>query len=157
MKQAQNKTRLIIHAIFVIAAIIMLVDFIAPGSIIEDEIVDVQTQRQNYYNAAQNYHYSYKVITKQHKFLVTDDFADAIKGEKKIQYSVSPIFQKVNWHKLPTDTNKSFYSLRIASGLVLPLLMIIAIFVVIRYKKKLGSVVLILQILMIGNLYLLLT
>ncbi len=152
-----HKLRLSLYAIFTLAALVILVDFVSPGRIINDKIINVQRERQQYYNAAKNYHYSYKVITSEHEFLVAEDFAKLELANKKIEYSVSRIFKEVNWYRLLSSENKSVYSLRIVSGLVLPLLTIISIFVVFRYKKEIGTLVLILQILLIADLILLMT
>jgi len=149
--------RLSIYAAFILAALVIIVDFVSPGRIINDEIINLQKERQQYYNAARNYHYSYKVITSEHEFLVAEDFAKLDLVNEKIEYSISRIFKQVNWYKLLSSENKSFYSLRIASGLVLPLLLIIAIFLVFRYQKKIGTIVFILQILLIADLIFLMT
>ncbi len=133
MYKHQNKLRLTFYAIFSLIALIILVDFVAPGRFIIDEIVAVQKERQQYYNAARNYHYSYKVATSEHEFLVDEDFAELELMDKRIEYSVSPLFKQVNWYKLGSDKYKSFYSLRIVSGLVLPMLTIISIFVAFQY------------------------
>lgn len=157
MYKNQHKVHLSLYASFTLVALVILVDFILPGRIIHDEIINVQKERQQYYNAARNYHYSYKVITSKHKFLVTEDFAELELINEKIEYSVSPIFKEVNWYRLLSSENKSFYSLRIASGFVLPLLAIILIFVAFRYRKKIDTLVFILQILLVADLIFLIT
>ncbi len=152
-----HKLRLSLYVTFTLVALIILVDFVSPGRIINDEIINIKKERQQYYNAARNYHYSYKVITSEHEFLITDDFAKLELVNEKIEYSVSPIFKEVNWYRLLSSENKSFYSLRIVSGLVIPLLAIISIFVTFRYKKEIDILVFILQILLIANLIFLMT
>ena len=156
-KNMENKTKLLSYAIFMFAALVIIIDFALPGKIFNDQVIRLQKERQQYFKAARNYHYSYKVFTSQHKFLVTEDFTESELTNKKIQYSVSRIFKKVNWYKLLSSENKSFYSLRIASGLILPILVIISILIAIKYKKKIGNLILILQILLIADLILLLT
>ncbi|NND79594.1 MAG: hypothetical protein HKN53_06835 [Maribacter sp.] len=153
----KHKLRLSLNAVFVFVALVIIIDFVSPGSIINDVIIDLQKERQQYYNAARNYHYSYKVITSEHEFLVTEDFAKLELVNKKIEYSISPIFKEVNWYKLLSSKNKSFYSLRIVSGFVLPLLAIILFFVAFRHEKKIGTLVLILQILLVADLIFLMT
>ncbi|WP_420602334.1 hypothetical protein [Flagellimonas sp.] len=157
MSSNQYKLRLVLHATFTLAAMVILVDFVAPGRIINDEIINVQRNRQQYYNAGGNHHYSYKVITSEHGFLVETDFAKLELTDKEIEYSVSPIFKEVNWYRLPTSRKKSFHSLRIASGLVLPLLLIISIVIAYRFKKNIGTLLFILQTLLIADLILLMT
>lgn len=152
-----HKLRLSLYSIFTFTALVILGDFVLPGRIINDEIINTQRERQQYYNAARNHHYSYKVITSEHEFLVTEDFAKLELAHKKIEYSVSRIFKEVNWYKLLSSENKSFYSLRIISGLVLPFLTLISIFVAFRYKKEIDILVFILQILLIADLVFLMT
>ena len=151
----KKRTGLYLNGIFAISAIVIILDFLWPGEIISDQIIEVKKERQQYYNAARNYHYSYKVITGKHSFLVAEDFAKSDLTNKQIQYSVSLIFKEVNWYKLVSSEKKRFYSLRVASGFILPMLAIIAIFIVQQYKRRIGPVVLILKILLIGDLILL--
>ena len=157
MNDQQHKLHLALYATFVLAALVVIVDFILPGRIINDEIINVKSERQQYYNAARNYHYSYKVITSQHEFPVTEDFAQLVQDHEKIEYAVSRIFKEVNWYRLLSSENKSFYSLRIMSGLVLPLLTIISILVAFLYKKNIGTLVFVLQTLLIADLIFLMT
>lgn len=157
MHKSQKKTRLYLYATFTLLAFVILVDFVLPGRIINDEIIKVQKNRQQNYNTARNYHYSYKVVTNEHEFLVAADFVALEMENKNIKYTVSPIFKEVNWYRLLSSENKSFYSLRIASGLVLPLVSIILIFIAFRYYKKIDYLILIIRILLIADLILLIT
>ncbi len=152
MSDHQHKLRLSLYAIFVLAALVIIVDFILPGRIINDDIINVKRERQQYYNAARNYHYSYKLITREHQFSVAEDFAELIQDEEKIEYSVSRIFKEVNWYRLLSSENRAVYSLRILSGLVLPLLTIISILVAYLYKKNMGTLVFVLQVLLVADL-----
>lgn len=134
------------------AAFVILVDYILPGRIINDEIINVKRVRQQYYNAARNYHFTYQVITSKNQFWVAEDFAELVQGHEKIEYSVSRIFKEVNWYRLLSSKNRAVYSLRIITGLVLPLLAIISIFVAYRSKKNIGTFVFVLQTLLIADL-----
>lgn len=156
MNNHHNKLRLLLYAAFTLAALVIMLDFVLPGRIINDEIIKVERERQQYYNAARNFHYSHKVITNDHEFLISEDFAGLELVNENIEYSISQIFKEVNWYRLLSSENKSFHSLRIVSGLVLPLLTIIAIFVAFRFKKKMGTLVFILEILLIADLIFLL-
>ena len=152
MNKHQHKLRVTLYATFVLAALVIIADFILPGRIINDEIIRVERERQQYYNAARNYHYSYKVITNEHQFSVTEDFAGLVQGHEKIEYSVSRIFKEVNWYRLLSSENRAVYSLRIISGLVLPLLTIISIIIAYRYKKNISTLVFVLQVLLIADM-----
>lgn len=155
MSNHQDKLRLLIHAIFILAALIVLVDFTLPGRIINDKIIEVKKERQQYYNAARNYHYSYKLHAHQHQFSVAEDFAELIQDEEKVEYSVSRIFKEVNWYRIPSSENKDVFSLRILSGLALPLLTIVPILVAHLYKKNMGILLFVLQVLLLADLILL--
>ena len=152
MNDHQYKLRVILYAIFVLVALVIIVDFVLPGRIVNDEIINVKRERQQYYNAAANFHYSYKVMTSEHHFWVSEDFAQSVQDHEKIKYSVSPVFKEVNWYGLVSSENTSSYSLRIISGLVLPLLTMISIIIAYRYKKKIGTLVFVLQSLLIADL-----
>ncbi|MCA6074994.1 hypothetical protein [Fulvivirga sedimenti] len=157
MNDHQHKLRLSLYTTFVLAALVILFDFILPGRVVNDEIIDVKRERQQYFNAARNYHYSYKVITSEHQFSVAENFAQLVQDHEKIEYSVSRIFKEVNWYRLLSSENNSFYSLRILSGLVLPLLTIISILVAYLYKKNIGILVFVLQVLLVADLIFLMT
>lgn len=147
-----NKIRLSLYALSTLVALIIIFDFVCPGTVINDEIVNVQREHQQYYNAAGNHHYSYTVTTNKHEFLVSEDFTDLERGDGKVEYSVSRIFNEVNWYKLLNASNKSFYSLRIVSGLVVPLLAILVIFITYRFKRNIDILVFVLQVLLIADL-----
>jgi hypothetical protein len=157
MNNCKNKSYLSLNVAFILAALLIMVDFILPGKVVTDEIINVERELQQYHNAARNYHYSYKITTSEHEFSVTDDFAESITGNEKIEYSVSRIFEEVNWYRKVPSEKKAVYSLRIISGLVLPLLTIVSIAVAYRYKKNTGTFVFVLQTLLVANVvYLLL-
>ncbi len=157
MNFPSNQPLGLVHAAFALLAVVILIDFCWPGNVTNDAIKEVTKTRQQYYNAARNYHYTYKVATSQHKFLVSKGFTKSELINERIEFAVSPIFKEVNWYRLLTSESKSYYSLRIASGLILPLLFLIALVVVYRFKKNLGLGLLILQIIIIGDLILLMT
>ncbi len=151
------KIQQITYSIFVLIALVILADFAVPGSKHEQDIVEVKRERQNYYNAGGNYHYSYKVMTDDRRILVSEEFAQIIEEDDRIEYTVSPVFKEVNWHRLDASGKKSYYSLRLASGLVLPILTIIAIVLFYRYNKGRAPIVFILQVLLFGDLIMLIT
>lgn len=152
MRNLQQKLQLSLHAFMTIVAMVIIIDFAWSGRIINDEIVKLQKQLQQHNNASGNYHYSYKVITNEHQFWIDEDFAKLVEDQEKIEYSVSPIFEEVNWYSSLSSQNKSTYSLRILSGLVIPLLTIIAIVVCYRSRFNIGMLVFLLQVLLIANL-----
>ena len=152
MNKYKQKLRLSLYAIFSLVALVIIVDFILPGKIINDNIIKVKSERQQYNNAARNEHYSYKVITSEHQFSVTKDFAKLVKEHEKIEYSVSQIFKEVNWYRFFSSENRNFYSLRIISGLVVPLLVIISTLMAYHFKKNIDILLFVLNVLLISDL-----
>ena len=151
----RDKLRLSLHGIFIFIALLMLSDFILPGKVFTDEIIQVEKKKQQYYNAARNYHYSYKVNTNKHRFSVSENFARLVQNNQKIKYSVSRIFKEINRYGLLISENSTIYSFRIISGLIIPLMVIIAIGISYKYKHKMSTLIFVLQITLIGNLIIL--
>ena len=60
MIMLKNKTILILNSLFCLLSLVILIDFVWPGEVIHDEVLDVVTEEQKYYNAAKNNHYSFK-------------------------------------------------------------------------------------------------
>lgn len=141
-----------LYLVFAVISLIMIADFVIPGNHITDEIVEVKSERQQYFNAGGNAHYSYKVITNQHEFLVEERFSELVEDGEQIEYSISRIFKEINWYTLLSPRNKSHYSLRIMSGLILPLLVIIIMFASFKLKKRMSLLTFVLQILLLANL-----
>ena len=140
------------YILFVVASLVILADFTLPGRVVTNDILEVEMQRQQSYNAARNYHYSYKVITNEHRFQVSEAFGSLQIVNEQIKYAVSPLFKKVNWYTLLSPENRSYHSLRLVSGLILPLVVLLSMFLKYRYNWKMGSLVFVLQILLIGDL-----
>ena len=149
------KIQLFLHVTTLLIACIIVTDFILPGKVYTSEVIDIKKQRQNYYNAGGNYHYSYRVVTNKHSFSVSKDFEKSIKN-KKIKYSVSLLFKKINKYGLHDSKDTSIYSLRIVSGLVLPLIVISTILISFTLKKRISTLLFILRIILLANLILLL-
>ena len=154
MIKEADKKKLLVYGITLITAFVILIDFILPGKVFTEEIINIEKERQQYYNAARNYHYSYKVVTSKHHFSVSEDFAKYVQSQK-IKYSVSFIFKEVNRYGLLSSKKSSIYSFRIVSGLILPLLVIFTIVVAYKYKKRLSILIFVLQVTLLANLIIL--
>ncbi len=152
----QDKLRLGLYSLFVLTSITILTDFILPGSVIVEEIIDVRKEKQQYYNAARNYHFSYRVFTITNNFSITEDFAKEIKNNQQIEFAVSPIFKEINSYRLLNTGNRDIYSLRILSGLVIPLALILVIGLAFKYEKKMSILIFVIQVLVIADLIFLL-
>jgi ABC-type multidrug transport system fused ATPase/permease subunit len=152
MTISQNKLRFGLYGLFVFASLLIVTDFVLPGGVVVDEIIDVEKERQQYYNAARNYHFSYRVYTSSQKFSVTEDFAVAIKDNLQVEYSVSRIFKEVNYYSLLNSGKRETYSMRFLSGLVIPSLVIMVLGIAFKYDGKMGILVFVIQVLLIIDL-----
>ena len=156
MIKNQDKLRLGLYSLFLLAAMIILTDFILPGSVVVEEIIDVKKEKQQYYNAARNYHFSYSVFTRTHNFSITEDFAKEIKNNQQIEFAVSHIFKEINCYRLLNSGNREIYSLRILSGLVIPLALILVIGLAFKYGKKMSILIFVIEVLVMADLIFLL-
>ncbi len=150
-----NKITLWSYVITLIVALVILIDFTLPGKVFTEEVVNLEKERQQYYNAGGNYHYSYKLTTAKHNFSVSEDFAKSVQN-KKIKYSVSLLFKEINRYSLLSSDKSTSYSFRIVSGLVFPLIVIFAMILAYRYKKKMSTLLFVLQITLLANFIMLL-
>jgi hypothetical protein len=154
MLKETNKITILLHGITLLVALVILIDFAFPGKVYTEEILNVDQERQQYSNAAGNHHYSYKVATAKHHFSVSEDFAKSAQ-DKKVTYSVSLIFQEINNYRLHSSDKSNIDSFRLASGLGLPLLVILTFLIAYKIKKRMSTLLFVLQIALLGNLVLL--
>jgi len=154
MTTRSNKKMLWLYGITLVTSFIILIDFIIPGTAFVDEEVSITRNIEKYYNAGGNSHNTYEVITSQHQFSVSEDFAKLV-SDQKIKYSVSLIFKEINRYGLYTSEKSEIYSFRIASGLVLPLLVIVALVIAYKYEGRINILLSVLQIVLLLNLILL--
>jgi hypothetical protein len=159
MPNSTNNFRRISNIVLVLAAFVVLLDFAIPGKMMTAEVIEIKKSRQNYYNAAQNYHYSYRVITADYEFPVNEEFAKSREYTAGVvEFSVSPLFKQVdsyNW--VEWSAGPYTYSLRLISALVFPLVVFALVFASYRFKKQWNFVFLVLRILTIANIALVLS
>ena len=148
----QNTFRKRLYAVFSVIALIILVDYSLPGKTHSQEISDILQDRERYYNAAQNSHFSYRVITPEHEFTAKEDVVALEPGIDSIQYATSPLFNEVNWYQAKTSNSKSYHSLRMVSGLILPLLTLIVIFITLRSNKNIDTLLFVFGVVLIADL-----
>ncbi|WKV13023.1 hypothetical protein [Marivirga harenae] len=129
-----------------------MVDFLIPGNKVIDEISTVQKERQQYFNAARNFHYSYKVSTSQYDFYITGDYAKEIDINERIEFEVSLLFKEVNEYRLLSFEKSDTYSLRYISSLFIPLLVLITMAFAYFSKKKISTLIFVLQVLLLADL-----
>lgn len=146
-----NNMKRLGHGICALIALVILIDFVLPGKVYNQEILSVKAKRQRNYNAAKNSHYSYRVQTPEHSFTIESKDAKSVQQQKSVTYAVSRVFQEVNWYQLPFSKVKTYYSFRKANGLALPFLLLIALLLIYKSKKNLDNIVLILQLLVLAD------
>ncbi|TCI90023.1 hypothetical protein [Tenacibaculum sp. M341] len=114
--------------LLIIIALVILFDFLVPGKTYHEEIVGISQQKQQYYNAARNSHNTYKVSTENRNFHVSKQFALKAKKSDQIIYKTSKLFNEVNNYKLTELNYKETYSLRFLTGLIIPIISLIALY-----------------------------
>lgn len=144
--------RLFAFGIAVIISLLIIIDFALPGKVFFDEVVAVKKEYQSYYNASGSSHFSYKLVTKNHDFSVSENFGETVQKNQKIKYTISPLFNEVNTYSLFRSKTKNYYSLRIFSGLACPLLILTIMCVAYKFNKKWSILIGVSQIVLLANL-----
>ena len=152
MMKTQFKIRKWIYSFSIFVALVIMTDFFLPGKVFIEDLERVKKERQRYYNAAQNHHYSFRVFTKKHNFSVSEEFAKEIQNSKKVKYTVSKIFNEVTSYSSLISDKKGIFSLRIFSGLVIPLLVVVTLGLAFQYEKKINILIFVIHVLLIANL-----
>ena len=152
MHKSTFKLRTFLYSLFILMALVIITDFLLPGKAYTDEVRNVQAERQQYYNAAQNYHLSYKLTTDQHDFSVSEDFAETVNEGDTVNYRLSLIFKEVNRYQLVSEDKGHTDSLRTYSGLILPLIVILVMGLAYRYGNKMSILVFVIQVVAIADL-----
>ena len=148
-----SRRKFFLESVFVLAALMVVVDFAYPGKVMEDRVVRIQRQVQKHNNAARGFHYSHRLLTPHRAFSVPEEVAQRAEAGAPIVYSVSRVFDEVNWCRIPSTDVRSYYSLRWLSAALLPLLTLAAMFFEPRYKgaMEMGIVVFVLQVLLLAD------
>ncbi|MGB0973432.1 MAG: hypothetical protein ACPGU9_00425 [Flavobacteriaceae bacterium] len=141
--------------ITIVIALIIICDFSLPGKEYTSQINTIKKDKQQYFNAAGNHHYSYTVKTDQHQFLISKEVAKTAQIGRDISYKISLLFNQVNTYSLTGSNTSNIYSLRLMSGLIAPLLLICSIAISYGFKKNLNLFISVQQIILIVNVILL--
>ena len=104
---------------------VIIIDFLLPSELVNDRVVRVDRIRQSHHNASGNSHFSFILVGEHHKFDITENFAHAIDENDEIRYTTSPLFKEVNRFKKVNSIHASYFPLRVISGFVLPLLILL--------------------------------
>ena len=148
----KTKTTTYIYLAFTLAALLIVADLLVPGEVVTDRIKFVNKKREQYTNAAKNFHYSYEIITNEDRFTVNEDFATLAKMDDEITYSKSRIFSEVNWYRLVHSDDKSHSTMRILTGMIVPLLVIVVMLIAARIERDISTFAFVVQVLLIADL-----
>ena len=143
MGQIQKMLRLLVRAAIALVALALIFDFVLPGQRFTTEVIKVDRKVQKHNNAAKGYHYSYQLSSTQHTFAVSETVAKCTKAGDDIEYSISRLFDEVNWCKPIQMQTRAYYSLRWLAALLLPLSVLVLMFVAPRVKSALDVDVLV--------------
>lgn len=146
-----KKLQTIIFGLSTIIAIIIIIDFSFTGQTIEELTIDTKAKHERYYNAGGNSHTSHSVLTENYNFSVTKAFQNEIEDNTPLQLAISPIFNEVNSATIIKTQQKETYSLRIYSGLIFPLLLLISLAIFLKFPERITIITFVLIILNIAN------
>ncbi|MDO6739201.1 hypothetical protein Q4548_15140 [Wenyingzhuangia sp. 2_MG-2023] len=116
-----NKLKNCFNYLLLFVNFIILLDFFLPKKIKEEKIIAISTKKQNYHNAARNFHLTHKVKTANYHFYVSDDFKSTTTIGQSVALKISPIFQKTHVYKNLATQTQGMYSLRLFSGFIFPI------------------------------------
>lgn len=94
-----NKLKNCFNYLLLFVSFVILLDFFLPKKIKEEKIIAISTKKQNYHNAARNFHLTHKVKTANYHFYVSDDFKSTTTIGQSVALKISPIFQKTHVYK----------------------------------------------------------
>ncbi|MFY0688527.1 MAG: hypothetical protein JXQ90_15230 [Cyclobacteriaceae bacterium] len=127
----------------IIAMIILLDSFVSKE--IEETITYLGRKMESHNNASRNFHFSYEVKTTDRQFFVSGDLYNQLKVDSKVTLGISPFFQEVN------KCNGRRPLLRLLSGVILPLLMLITGWIAMKFKNKVSTLVFVLEVMILAD------
>jgi hypothetical protein len=151
------KMRRIYYGLIIFTAALLIIDFSIPTTPSTDTVLNVKTTQQNYYNAGNNMHFSYSIVTEKGSFSVSESFTDLLQTGESIKIYRSIILNEVNALEITRNGFKEIYSLRWFTGMVIPLIVLILSIQKIVGIKRLNTVFLIAQIIFYLNVAFLIT
>jgi len=124
-----------ISIVVLLLALVIIIDFIVPGKTNNEIIIGIKKNYEQYYNAGNNHHYSYKIKTTNREFTVSESFAKQVLKNDEVSYKTSLIFNEVNSYFTETIT-KSTLSLRYMTGLFIPIFAVLVVLFSLFSKKN---------------------
>ena len=147
-----KKLQTIILVCSAIIAVIAIIDFSFTGQTVTETALSSKAKFERYYNAGGNSHTSHSIHTKNYDFYASENFQYEVKEHDTLQLKTSLLFNEVNSATIVKSNIKETYSLRLYSGLIIPLLLLIAIGINYKFPNKITIVTFVLAVLNVGNL-----
>lgn len=146
-----QKLKLFFMAFSAVLSLIIILDFSLSGASIKEKVIGVNTTIESHNNAGGNSHFSFKIRTQNYAFTVSESFAHLIKNEDELNLSITPFFEEVNTVRLSSGESE-IHSLRLISGLILPLLIIIALALGYKIGNRWNNIVFVFEVLAFADL-----
>lgn len=147
-----KKLQTIILVLSAIIAIIVIIDFSFTGQTVTETALSSKAKLERYYNAGGNSHTSHSIHTKSYDFYASEDFQYEVKENDSLQLKTSLLFNEINSATLLKSNTTETYSLRLYSGLIIPLLFLIAFGIYLKFPDKITIITFVLAVLNLGNL-----
>lgn len=139
------------YVICIVISVIIIADFLIPGKSISREVVHVSKDTQQHYNASGNQYFTYRVYTEEHDFYISADSYSAVEKGQIIEYRVSYIFGEVNSYQVAEKESSNVYSLRGATGLLFPVLVLLMMSLAFKLDDKMGILIFVVQVLLLAD------
>ena len=132
-------------------ASLALLDMILPGQSFESIIEKITIRYEPYFNAVGNGHDSYAIVTEKHSFYIDEEAKEEISEGQEIQYRLSPLFKEIQHYQTEYTLGKTS-SIRLFSGVFLPIFCILVIVLSFRFKERLSIITFVCQVATLANL-----
>jgi len=147
-----KKLKPISNVFFMLIALLTLVDYTLTGRQEIEPVIALNNSFESYYNARGNSHYSKKIETENFNFSISEKYYELINIGDEIAIEESPLFKEINASKSIKKNYTETYSLRRLTGLIIPLLLLIAIGINYKFKDKTTVLLVISKLIIVINL-----
>ncbi len=139
-----------------LVSLLILSDYTFTRGSRKEEVKSVIRETQQYYNPARNSHYTFKVITESHQFYVDEENSSTFLVGEWVDIYPSWLFQEINSFQIQNGEHKRVGSFRSLTGLVVPLVVIAIMVLSMKYGAKLFILSFVSQLVLLGDLIVLL-
>ena len=153
MKFSKKLRSNVVKVMFLLVGGVMLIDFFL-GENLEMRVESVNRITQSHNNASGNSHFTYLIKAQEIEFYASQSFARSVSKNSLIHVEKSRIFKEVN--RASSEQNVETYSLRWASGLIVPLVCMAILSLSLFLRKAIDFLVVLSILTLLGNLFLLL-